>query len=151
MVSQEHKVARSQLGADTPRGRGQDQGRDPQLLDDPNRERHRFEIVPLVIMKPTLKYDGRHSSERAQEHLPFMPGDGRSRKVGDPVVWHDRRRDETVSELVQSRTEHNRHARGLIARGTEHGGGLYSSSVQVRRRRARLGIHKRIPAIHAER
>ena len=142
----------SQVGADAARRRGEDQGRHAELLEHAHRKGHGFEVVPLVVVESALEHDSEALRRACRRSLCLMPGDGRARKVGNPLV-RDRssaRRAGRPARSGPSRAP--RRSRGDVgAGGTDRGGGLLGPCVKVRARMELAGRHSRIPAMQAER
>ena len=56
MVGQDDQVPRAEVGADASRGRGKDERVDAQPLEHADRERHRLQVVSLVVVESSLEH-----------------------------------------------------------------------------------------------
>ena len=120
MVRDKQQAPRAKAVGNSPGGGRQDQHLDAQLLDHPHRKCDGFQVVALVIVEPTLKNDHRLAANLAAKNLSGMPRHLRYGEMGDLSVRNDPGTLDPAREVVQSRAEHNRNARGLTGRKTKN-------------------------------
>ncbi len=153
MVGEDQETTRAQAKADSPGGRRQDQHLHSELLDHPNRKCDGLEVVTLVVVEPPLEDDHVLSCKFAAEDLPGVPGNPGDREMRNSSVRDDPGVLDAAGELVQSRAEHDRDGRRVLQGRSKHGRGLLRARVHVEwgDRSRGWSVHKRIPAMQAER
>ena len=107
MVGNDHQVAHTERGVDTPRGVRHEEVSDAQLLHHAHGEGHLLHRITLVVVEAALHGDDPAALDRPEDHPALVTLDRRDGETGDVSVFDGELRVDPVGEIAQSRAEND--------------------------------------------
>ena len=117
MVGDDHQVAHAERGIDPARSVRHEEVFDAQLLHDAHRESHLLHRVALVVVEAPLHGHDLAALDRAEDHTPLVPLDGRNGETRDIFVFDGECSVDLIGETAQAGAEDDAHLRGERTRG----------------------------------